>query len=220
MDVTDCIKKRRSIRKFKPGSIPWDSVCKIVEAGLHAPSAGNMQNWKFIVVSEKERRNAIAEAAAQQYWMAQAPIHIVITADVRKAREFYGIRGERLYAVQNCAAAVENMLLAAHSLGIGSCWVGAFDEEKLRSILEIRDPARPQVIVVLGYADEEPPEPLKYRLMDVMYVEKWKRGQSPIQDLDDTLGYWGGVARKRMNYAREKTMDKAAELKQKMTKRK
>ena len=114
-------------------------------------------------------------------------------------------------------------MLAASSLGIASCPIGMAryikDEKDIIEKLGFDENYELVLALVFGYADEEPPEPLRYNLQDVMYVEKWKRGQSPIQDLDDTLGYWGGVVRKRANYTREKITDKAEELKQKVAKK-
>jgi nitroreductase len=173
MDVLNCIKTRRSIRKYLDKPIPWDNVVNIIEAGKDAPTSGNLQNFKFIVCVDAAKRQALARAALDQTWMQDAPVHIVICSIPEKSAMFYGIRGERLYAVQNCAAAAENMLLAAHSLGLGACWVGAFEEELVRDICGIDVNGRPQIIITLGYPDENPPRPAKFKLVDVTFIEKW-----------------------------------------------
>ena len=179
MDTFEAILTRRSIRKFKDESVDWDKVGDILEAGLAAPSAGNLQNWKFIVVQDEEKRKAIAEACLEQYWMQNAAIHIVIVSEVQKARQFYGVRGERLYAVQNCAAAAENMLIAAHSLGLGACWVGSFDEDKVRKICRVPDYVRAEAVLAIGIPNETVPPPNKYRLHDMVHLESW---ESKIKD--------------------------------------
>ena len=173
MDTLNCIKTRRSIRKYQDSPIEWDKIVHILEAGKEAPTAGNLQHFKFIVISDAGKRHAIAKASLEQYWMATAPIHIVICALPEKTGIFFGIRGEKLYSIQNCAAAAQNMLLAAHELGLGGCWIGAFEEELVRDICGIDENGRPQIILTFGYPDEKPPRPAKLKLVDVIFIEKW-----------------------------------------------
>ncbi len=131
MNTEECIKTRRSVRKYKDKQVDWDLITNILDAGKFAPSAGNIQNWKFIVVRKEDVIKKLAKASFDQDWMEDAPVHIVVVGEPEKASRFYGARGERLYTIQSCAAAVENMLLVANELGLGSCWVGAFDESKV-----------------------------------------------------------------------------------------
>jgi len=173
MDVYECIKSRRSIRKFKDKPVEWEKIIRILDSGRLAPSAGNLQNWKFIMIKDEKNRKKIAEAALKQRWMETAPVHIVICAQPEKASRFYGTRGERLYTTQNCAAATQNMLLTAHSLGLGACWVGAFDEEMVRRATSLPEEAYPHAIVAIGYPNETPPMPPKARIEHVSYLETW-----------------------------------------------
>lgn len=164
MEAIECIKTRRSIRKFLDKAVEWDKIIDIIYCGILAPNAGNLQNWKFVYITDPAKKQAIAEACLKQHWIADAPVILVIYANPEKARQFYGVRGERLYAIQNCAAAAENILLGAHALGLGACWVGAFDEEMLNDTMEVNvkqrpHEPRPQVVIPIGYADEEPPFP-------------------------------------------------------------
>ena len=154
--------------------VSWDHISKVIDAGRMAPSAGNLQNWKFIVVMDEGRRNRMAEACLQQYWMNQAPVHIVVVAEPKIAERYYGTRGDRLYSVQNCAAAVQNMLLRAHSLRLGSCWVGAFDEKMVAKTIGLPSEARAQAVVTLGYPVDKVQEPAKYPIENVAYFEKWR----------------------------------------------
>lgn len=187
MDVFECIRTRRSIRKYKDKTVEWDKVVSILEAGKFAPSAGNLQNFKFIVVKEEEIRKKLAEAAFNQTWMETAPIHIIICSEPVKSKRFYGIRGERLYTIQDCAAAAENMLLTAHFLGLGACWVGAFDEDKVRRIQNLPETIMVHSIITIGYADEAPEMPPKYRIEHVVFINKWgSRKHIPFS----TMGWW------------------------------
>lgn len=178
MDIDECIKSRRSVRKYRDKPIDWEKITIILDAGKFAPSAGNIQNWKFIVVRSDEIRKKLAKASFDQEWMQGAPVHIVIAAEPEKAGRFYGARGERLYTIQNCAAAVENMLLTATSLGLGSCWVGAFDESKVKRALNMVEDAVPQAIITIGYPDEKPEMPPRVELEHTVYLDKWwNKGQ-------------------------------------------
>ena len=173
MEVFECIRTRRSIRKYKDKQVPWDNIVEILQAGKYAPFAGNIFNCKFVVVKDEDKRRAIAETSAQQYWMQDAPIHIVIVGEPEKAERYYGTRGVRLYTIQGIAAAIENMLLTAHSLGLGACWIGAFDEEEVRRLCNLPEHVNVHAILTIGYADETPTPPPKYRIEHAMFFEKW-----------------------------------------------
>lgn len=187
MDVFDCIRTRRSIRKYKDKQVPWDNIVEILQAAKYAPFAGNIFNIKLIVVKSEEKRKEIAEACVQQYWMQDAPIHIVVVSEPEKAERYYGIRGARLYSIQGAAAAIENMLLTAHSLELGACWVGAFDEEEIRRICNLPEHVNVQAIITIGYADEKPEMPPKYRIEHVMFFEKW---WGRVEGPKTGLGMW------------------------------
>jgi len=187
MDVLECIKTRRSVRKFKDKPVPFELVGNVLDAGRLAPSAGNVQEWNFILITEFKARESIAMAACMQTWMSDAPVHIVVCSNPSKSERFYGDKGEKMYCIQNASAAVENMLLAAHAQGIGACWVGACDEDKIKNILGIPGNVRVMGIIPLGFADEEPLMPEKYPLTDVAFVEKWG---NRIKDINAYMGYY------------------------------
>lgn len=226
METFECIKSRRSIRKYLDVPLPWDLVSNILEAGRLAPTAGNLQNFKFIIAFDKGLRAAVAEACAQQTWMAQAPLHIVICSDTVKAKRFYGIRGERLYSTQNSAAAAMTMLLAAHNFGLGGCWVGAFDENMIKRIFGIPDDIRPQVILTIGYADEKPRPPIKASLENFVYFQGWRA------KIADPASYFGwpsvkvmqilesgkGIIMEKASNLKEKTKELVGKIKDKTTK--
>jgi nitroreductase len=173
MNVFEAIATRRTIRKFTSQDIPMEILGVILDAGRYAPSAGNLQNWKFVIVKNKDNRVKVAEAGMQQMWIAEAPVILVVCAEIEKVRQYYGIRGERLYAIQNCAAAIQNMLLTAHALGLSSAWVGAFDETMLRRAVNIPEDIRPQAILPIGYPDEIVPAPTHYMIENVCFFESY-----------------------------------------------
>ena len=156
MDTLKAIGTRRSIRRYQTTRIDDETVMTLIEAGSMAPTAGNLQDWKFIIVSKKELMKQLSEAALGQTCIHNAAIVIVICSDSEQTERNYGLRGVRLYTIQNSAAAAQNMLLAAHDMGLGANWIGAFDEEKVRRVLKIPSSARPQIILSFGYPDEAP----------------------------------------------------------------
>ena len=216
MDVFGCIRTRRSVRKYKDRQVPWDNVVEILQAGKYAPFAGNIFNVKFIVVKNEAKRKAIAEASVQQHWMADAPIHIVVAGEPEKAERYYGTRGVRLYTIQGCAAAIENMLLTAHSLGLGSCWVGAFDEEEIRRLCNLPEHVNVQAIVTIGYADETPTAPPKYRIEHAMYFEKW---WGRIEGPKTGLGMWSPYIKSAVQRTHKHIKKHVNKLKERMKKK-
>jgi len=154
-DVIAAIEERRSVRRFKPDPIPTATIGRLVDAARRAPSAGNIQPWHFTVVLNEHLRRVLAAAAYGQSFVAEAPVCVVVAAEPERSAARYGERGRNLYCLQDTAAAVENLLLAATAYGLGSCWVGAFDEEELRRILGLPKERRPVAIIALGYPAEE-----------------------------------------------------------------
>lgn len=209
MEVVDCIRTRRSIRKYLDSPVEMDKIGIILDAGRSAPSSGNLQNWKFIFVTEKKSRQALASACLQQHWMETAPVHIVIVAEPQRAQQFYGIRGERLYTIQNCAAVIQNMLLAAHSQGLGACWVGAFDEEMIKRSLGIPDYVRPQAVITVGYTDERVPTPLKFKITDITFLNKWS---SKIKDIGIASREWSPSIAKAVKKRKEILDEKGSKV--------
>lgn len=211
-DILELISSRRNVKYFLPKFVSWENIAKCLDAARHAPSCGNVQNWKFIVVFENAQKQAIAEACYEQYEVVQAGALIIVCAELEKAERYYGLRGERLYSVQNCAAAIENMLLEAHSLGLAGRWIGGFDEEAVKSMLGIPEEVRPQAIIALGYAKEVPPKPPKYPLETLVYFHKWRcKMRDPakyMMDIATTLGRKSDVVHEAMQEAKKFVVDK------------
>jgi nitroreductase len=173
MDVLEAIKERRSIRAFKNEDVSPEIIEKLVEAAIWAPSAGNIQPWEFIIVRESKIKRSLAEAALEQSFIEEAPIVIVVCANENRSFQGYGSRGKTLYCIQDTAAAIENLLLFAHSIRLGTCWIGAFREDKVMEILEIPSGIRPIAIIQVGYTAETP-IPRKRRPINlVVHYEKF-----------------------------------------------
>ena len=162
----------------------------------------------------------MAEASLKQMWMAKAPVHVVVVAEPEKAKRYYGDRGEKLYSIQNCAAAAQNMLLEAHNLGLGTCWVGAFDKNVVRRALGIPEESVPQIIITIGYADEYVEVPIKLPLESVMYFNGWR---SRIRNPAAYMGYYSAGLKKNVLKGKEilektgkKAVNKTKELAEKI----
>ena len=190
MELSEVIKKRRSIKKYQNIPIEWNRIGAILDSGRLAPSAGNLQPWKFIVVTSQDNKKKISEACYQQYWMQTAPVHIIIFAEINKMNRFYGLRGERLYSIQSCALAAQNIMLETINQGLSCCFVSAFDEEMISKNFGIPSFGRPQAIITIGYAAEEVPQPPKYTLNDVVFLEKFG---NKFRDFEGYIGYSTGT---------------------------
>ncbi len=172
MDCLTAIFTRKSIRRFKKDDIGEDVIKKLIEAGNAAPSAGNLQARDFIIVKDDETKLKLAVASFRQMFIAEAPVLIVVVANYPRSMRIYGERG-RIYAEQDAAAAVQNILLSAHAMGLASVWVGAYDDEKVSEILNIPSYARPAAILPIGYPAEDPKPRKRYSIDEITHWERW-----------------------------------------------
>lgn len=156
MAISEIIKKRRSIRNFKSKEISKSVEKKLIDALIWAPSAGNLQSRKFYFVRDQKKKEALAKAALSQNFISVAPLVVVGCADL-SIQKHYGQRGKEVFAICDVAVAIENMMLEAHEIGLGTCWVGAFDEKGVSSALDISNSLRPIAIIPIGYPDNVPP---------------------------------------------------------------
>lgn len=167
MEFSEVMAKRRSVRHFSNRlDVSEDDIRTVLEAAVCAPTAGNIQPWRFTVVRTLEARERLG-AALRQRWATAAPVVIVVSVDPRPCAARYGDRGEYLYGLQDTAAATENILLAAVDLGLAACWIGAFEEEPVREALGIRHPITPVAIVPIGYSAESAGRPARRPLSEV-----------------------------------------------------
>jgi nitroreductase len=171
MDLLEAIAKRRSIRTYKKESLPEGTVEKLIDAARLAPSAGNVQPWVFVVATTQETKTALAKASFGQKSLEQASVVIAVCVDERRAEESYGSRGKSLYCYQDTAAAIQNILLAACAMGLGTCWIGAFREEEIRRVINAPEEMRPIALIPVGYPNECPPARSRRPLSEVMRKE-------------------------------------------------
>jgi nitroreductase len=151
MKVSEAIKIRRSVRKYKKERIPKKIITQLLESARLAPSAGNRQEWKFIVVENEEKRKALALAAGQEF-VGEAPVVIVGVALSPNRVMSCGVPA---YAV-DLGIALTHIVLHGVELGLGSCWIGAFNQEEVKKILEIKEEYKVVALLPIGYPAESP----------------------------------------------------------------
>jgi nitroreductase len=155
MNIFESIISWRPAKKFENKHIDDKLIGVMLHMATHAVSAGNIQEWQFIVVRDNEIKKKLCAAALDQKQIIEAPIDIVVCADLEKANLRYSTRGEVFYSVQDTAAAVQIILLSANALGLGSDWIKAFDEDRVRTVVGLAQNLRPVAIIPVGYAAEE-----------------------------------------------------------------
>ena len=149
-DPIGSIHSRRSCRHFLSKPLREGDIERLLEAMQRAPSAGNCQPWFVYAVTNRATKECLAQAAFDQIFLVQAPVVFVICAEPERSAARYHERGRTFYCLQDTAAMVENLLIAATALGYGSCWIGAFDEEAAKKALNIPRYLRPVAIVPVG----------------------------------------------------------------------
>jgi nitroreductase len=170
MDVIEAMARRHSVRRFDSSrKVEEEKVEELLRCACLAPSAGNVQPWRFCVVWNREIREALARAALGQGFVASAPVDIVVCADLNSHASAYGRRGVELYSIQDTAAAIQNILLAATSQGLGTCWVGAFNEEAAARALNLEGNIRPLAIIPVGYPERWGSQPRKIPHRDLTH---------------------------------------------------
>lgn len=171
MSFLELAKKRHSVRAYRPDPVSDELLNQVLEAGRIAPSAQNLQPFQFVVVREKNVLNELVNSYRFP-WFSQAPAIIVICT--KKDRAFKRIKFDgKCYAEIDAAIAIDHMTLAAAELGLGTCWVAAFNPQIVRDTLNIPAEAEPVIMLTLGYSAEEHfPEPRR-ELGELVYHEKW-----------------------------------------------
>ena len=171
MDLLEALARRRSVRKYKKQDLPQGTVEKLLESARLAPSAGNIQPWAFVIVSSQKTKIDLSEAAFGQRDLQDAPAVIVVCADVKRATESYGDRGKSLYCIQDTAAAIQNILLTACNMGLGTCWIGAFKDDVVRKVINAPQSMRPLALIPVGYPDEAPKLGPRRSISEIMVKE-------------------------------------------------
>ena len=207
MNVSGAIRKRRSIRKFKPDPIPEEKIRLLLESARLAPSGTNTQPWRFIVVKDDDTKRELQEAAHNQRHIKSAPVIIVCCADLKAFKEFpervdelieSGALPERtrevfipylkkgmstvtkdalmIAAAANVAIAVEHIVLQAVEIGLGTCWVRWYEDNKIKEILDIAKHVEVMALLPVGVPDEEPSQRPRQELNKIVYSETYGEG--------------------------------------------
>ena len=165
MSSIDFILTRRSIRRYDKKPIPKDILNQIFEAGRNAPSAANRQPIHFIIVNDEEAKKELSKGMFNRH-IKGSPAVIVGCADVKST-----LTGK--WAIVDTAIAMQNMVIAAWALGVGSCWIGDFREEKVKELLKIPDKWKVVALVTLGYPAEQPKQRKKKPVEELFSINSF-----------------------------------------------
>jgi nitroreductase len=167
MDALEVLFTRRSIRRYTNEPVSPEDLNTMLDAAMNAPSANNRQPWHFIVVTDRDKMNGIMEAHPYTSMLKQAPVAVVVVADTATSPSYFQ---------QDCAAAIENLLLAAKALGLGTVWCGIYPNEDrieaLTDLFQIPDPYAPLAVIAVGHPAEEKGRADRYQASRVHH-ETW-----------------------------------------------
>ncbi len=170
MTVEEAIRKRYSVRNYSDRPVEKEKIIALLEAARLAPSAGNRQEWRFVVVTDENKRKKLAEASAGQKFVGDAPVVFVCCADT----DFHKMRSGYECYLFDVAIAIDHITLRATELGLGTCWIGAFYEDEIKKILNIPENIRVVELLTVGYPAEDKVK-IKNRLPleEIAYGEEW-----------------------------------------------
>ena len=170
MDVSTAISQRSSVRAYKATDVEEDKLKKILEAARLSPSASNRQDWKFIMVKNKDTKKKLAKATFGQSFIGEAPVVLVACGTDSKAVMGCGQPTHTVDVSIACAF----MILQAYELGLGTCWIGAFNEGETKKILNIPEHVRVVAVIPLGYPNQPPSQKFRKSLNEILCYEKYE----------------------------------------------
>ena len=171
MDLFACIKNTIQVKSYLDKDVNHKDIAKILDAAHFAPSSGNIQNWRFITVRSSMTKEKIARACLEQLWIQESPVIIIVCSDNSNIKLHYSNKWKK-YSRENCAAATQNLLLQATSLGLSSSWIRNFNASRLKNILNIPDEVSVEAIVTIGYSREKPIEK-RHKLEELTFFEAY-----------------------------------------------
>jgi nitroreductase len=172
MEVLEAIKTRRSIRRYKSRPVPEEILKEVLSAARLAPSGNNAQPWRFIIVTDEELKLKLVQACKGQKFIAEAPIVIVGCGFPDDA--YATIGGYMNGCYMDVAIAMDHLILAATSAGLGTCWIGAFKEEKVKEVLSIPPDVKVVALTPLGYPEESPQKQTRKDLAELVCYDKFE----------------------------------------------
>jgi len=170
MTVMEAIKIRRSVRRYQNKPIEPEKLAQVLEAARLAPSARNLQEWRFVIVRDPDTRRQLMHAAKGQKFVEEAPVVIACCGETNN--NYTMSCGQLAYPI-DIAIAIDHMTLVAVELGLGTCWIGAFWEDDVKRILDIPDEIRVVELLTLGYPEDEPRKKHRRPLSEIVMYEKW-----------------------------------------------
>jgi nitroreductase len=165
MDLLEAIHGRRSVRRYKKDLVEDEKLEKVLEACRAAPSSHNGQPWEFIIIKQRETLKAISKEATFGQFLSNVPMGVAIVLNPKESETFHMVDGGIL---------TQNFALAAHALGLGTCWVGTMNRDKAKEILNIPKEKILLTVLPLGYPDEQPPARPRKPLKDLLHQEKYQ----------------------------------------------
>jgi nitroreductase len=179
MELREVIEARCSVRAFQDRPIEEEKLEAVLEAAQAAPSAGNLQAYEIRVVRDAARKEQLARAALRQSFVAQAPVVLVFFQEPARSARQYGERGRVLYSLQDATIACAYAQLAAVDEGLATCWVGAYDDDRVSAALNAPPELVPVAMLPVGYAAEAPGSTPRRRLADL--VKETEAGPGPAR---------------------------------------
>ncbi|HNS97633.1 MAG TPA: nitroreductase family protein [Polyangiaceae bacterium] len=166
-ELLHLMRTRRSTRRLSRQPLTPQQEHSLLEAFISAPSSGNSQPWHVRIIRDSPLKQRLRQAALNQSFVEHAAAVFVICADTDRAFKAYHRRGVELYCLQDTAAATQNLLLAAHAMGLAACWVGAFRESSVRDVLSLPESLRPVAIIAVGTAEQQPDTPARRPIHEI-----------------------------------------------------
>jgi nitroreductase len=171
MSVLKVIKDRRSVRRYRPDPIPEESLLRVMEAARFSPSGKNLQPWRFILVKDPSLKRRLVKAAVGQSFIAEAPVIVVACGFPDRC---YSRMGNYMKSWPiDVAIAFEHLILQAQEEGLGTCWIGAFEEKEVKPILNIPDEVRVLALTPLGFPDENPGAKRRKNLEEIVSYDSF-----------------------------------------------
>ena len=176
MDLNKIIKSRHSIRKFQKKDVDYKLIGTILEVCRFAPSSGNIQNWRFIIVKDKEKKEKIANLSLNQMWMIEAPVHLVICYDNRNIKMLYP-ENYKEFSIQNVSIISTMIMLKINELELGACWISVTKQKQISTLLNLPEYIIPSVIITLGYPEGINKKSSRNNIELMTYLEEFGRKQ-------------------------------------------
>ena len=171
MDIYEAVKTRTSIRKYKSDPIPEDKLERVLGAMRRAPSGKNAQPWRFVIVKDGGIRAKLADACRGQQFVGEAPV--VVVGCGWEDRAYTRMGGYWSSLPVDIAIALDHLTLAAVAEGLGTCWIGAYDEENVKEILGIPEKVKVIALTPLGFPDVEPASRPRKSLEEIITIDRW-----------------------------------------------